>query len=178
MDFTKLYNDLAPYIIAIYPCGSNTVPFITNNHDVDYVIYVTPDMPKKLHPQIFKYKQPNEDFFVRQFNGVIPCGWWSWSEKYNKPLIGEDILSNFDFFEHKYEWLDIARNTLKRFPAFDGQNSSIFKRCYHILAGLYVLENGHYNFSDEQIANIKLVHDGQMTQELHQFIVDKLNANV
>ena len=49
-----------------------------------------------------------------------------------------------------------------------------FKFWYHILTGIYLLDNGKYELTDEQIANVRLCHDKQMTQEIYDYIQKRL----
>ena len=37
-----------------------------------------------------------------------------------------------------------------------------------------MLENGKYELTEEQIANVRLCHDSKMTEEIYEFIQNKL----
>ena len=174
MDFNKLYEDLQPYIISVYKGGSRRIPFLTNNHDYDYEIYVRPDMPKNFAPKIFKDRTRGEDIYVRRDGDNVEIGFWSWSLKYGEPIVGENIFENFDFFAIKDRWLEVAYQIFTKYKFFDDKYGGTIKRWYHILSGLYVLENGCYDFTEKQIAKIQLLHDRQGTQEIYEEIQELL----
>lgn len=173
MNFEKLYNDLHPYIVAVYKGGSNRIPFIKNPHDRDYEVYIKPDMPKTLFPKIFTDRERGEDICVRRDGENVAVAYWTWSLKYSEVIVGNDILKDFDFFTIKDEWINVARDMLQKCRYFNETGGTV-KRWYHVLAGLYVIENGGYDFTEEQIENIRLLHDRQGTVELYDYIKKKL----
>ena len=48
------------------------------------------------------------------------------------------------------------------------------KQWYHILTGIYLIQNGSYDLTYEQKHNIQMCHDKRMTSELFEWIQEQL----
>ena len=44
------------------------------------------------------------------------------------------------------------------------------KYWYHILTGIYLIQNGKYELTEEQAQNVNLCHDKKMTLEIYNSI--------
>ena len=49
------------------------------------------------------------------------------------------------------------------------------KMWYHILTGIYLIENGEYSLKEDQIKNVQLCHDKKMTPEIYEYIQQQLS---
>lgn len=159
-------KEFEPWLISVAKTGSVSLPWIKNPHDIDYVFYVNGKDNKKL-VELFKLKPKNECWIVGELNiqGSRP---YSYEYYYLQPIFGT-IFPDYNIFNYKTEY---KASLIKK-----GYNKALYsgqKFWYHILTGIYLLENDSYTLTDEQIANIRLCHDRAITEELYNFIQQKL----
>ena len=168
MDIQKL-KDLGDLVIAVYKTGSSVVPWIENEHDTDYVIFVKDTRDKRIR-NIYKEKQENECFICTTVEKKQNPRIFSY-ERYFEQIQYGDFVENegYFIFDHKDEYKQcLVDNGLGK--PYDTR----FKFWYHILTGIYLLDNGEYELTDEQIANVRLCYDKQMSQEIYDYIQKRL----
>lgn len=155
--------------VSLYQVGSRVLPWITNAHDTDYCFYMDGPCEAKLAAKIFQYRESKECFFIRPIRTIPNSRIYSYIEWYKKPLFGKEVPM-YNLFEH----IDEYKQCLIDYNSGKGYEPDR-KSWYHVLTGIYMLENGDYHLTDEQTANVQLCHDRQMTHEIYDFIQEKLN---
>lgn len=150
------------WLVSIALTGSKSLSWIENHHDTDYVFYVNDMKNHKALVELFKLKPKNECWRVSCFD--IKARIYAYQYHFLQVLYGNEV-PQYDIFEHS--------NDYKRKMVEYGLNKPLTpydKFWYHILTGIYMLQNGKYELTDEQIANVRLCHDKQMTQEIYDYI--------
>lgn len=158
----NLFNQ---YIKGIYKCGSSVLDWIENPHDVDYVFYVENLGQDSRLSALYAHRPDGECWFCREKEGPAI---YAYLFKFATKLYGEDIPM-WDIFEHENEYKELL--------VYHGLGNPIKHRkfWYHILTGIYMLENGDYTLTEEQVANVRLCHSRLMTEEIYQYIQTKLS---
>lgn len=156
-----------PWLQSVCLTGSRTLPWIQDPHDNDLVLYVD-GIDKLLAEEILAQKEENDCIRFCDINTVNLVRIYSYQYHFLQPLLGTNI-PHYDIFEHveeqKREMLRyVDRGILEKSP----------KRWYHILTTIYMLDNGKYELTDEQIKNVNLCHDYKMTEELYTYIQGRL----
>lgn len=159
------------WIKAIYKTGSAILPWIADPRDEDYVFLVDEEqatIPRKA-----------ELYDLRPINTTWICTSRPYLSKeiiayechFVELLAGENSTELYDIFknEAEYKW-----TLVKTGLGANLERTQTWKFWYHILTGIYLLENGDYALTDEQIVNVQLCHDRKMTKELYEFIQSKL----
>lgn len=82
-----------------------------------------------------------------------------WSS-FNVGSTNKGILTLYD----SGKMVDISSNGL------GCEYSPLRKHWYHILTGIYLIQNDSYELTEEQMSNIRLCHARQMTQEIYDYI--------
>lgn len=158
------------WIVAINKMGSAVLPWIENPNDTDYEVYVTSCKELTKLSKLYSYKNKEDSLFVRDecwfTRDKRPCAPYCYQYHYAQKLYGRD-LPEYNIFEHKEDYKQCLVKA-----GLGATNSGKF--WYHILTGIYMLENGDYTLTEAQIANIRLCHDQQMTTEAYEFIQNKL----
>lgn len=153
------------WIKAVYKVGSQTLPYIDNCHDLDFTIIVDHFPSHSQLCKFYNYKPDLEDWFCTKRTDL-----WRSSRSYNchyaELIYGEPLDNIYDIFEH----IDDYKAELVKDYGVSYEETKKYKFWYHILTGIYLLQNGKYELTDEQIANVRLCHDRQMTQELYDYI--------
>jgi hypothetical protein len=88
-----------------------------------------------------------------------------------KLLAGENSAELYDIFKNEAEY---KQTLIKTGLGANFERTQAWKFWYHILTGIYMLENGKYELTEEQIANVRLCHARKMTEEIYEFIQSKL----
>lgn len=165
----ELIEKYASLINSVYLTGSFVVPWIENSHDRDYVIFVN-DIRDARIADLYKEKQKDECFLCTTVEKKQNPRIFSYERYFEQIQYGDFVESEGYFiFDHKDEYKQcLVDNGLGK--PYDTR----FKFWYHILTGIYLLDNGEYELTDEQIANVRLCHDKQMTQEIYDYIQKRL----
>ena len=165
----ELIEKYASLINSVYLTGSFVVPWIENSHDRDYVIFVN-DIKDARIADLYKEKQKDECFLCTTVEKKQNPKIFSYERYFEQIQYGDFVESEGYFiFDHKDEYKQcLVDNGLGK--PYDTR----FKFWYHILTGIYLLDNGEYELTDEQIANVRLCHDKQMTQEIYDYIQKRL----
>lgn len=164
MEIEKFEN--LNWVIAIYKVGSSTLPWINSPNDTDYVFLVNENVSKKQLAELYQLQPENETWVCNKranlFNGIP-----SYNCTFAELVYGNNNYALYDIFDnvkdYKYRLFSGGYNV-------DFEKYKRFKFWYHILTGIYLLQNGKYELTDEQIANVRLCHDKQMTQEIYDYI--------
>lgn len=163
----EILEQFKPWLISVARVGSSVLPWIDNPRDTDYLFIVENHRLPKKSIELRKYQPSNECWLIvpleRTLN-TVGIYQYHWLE----PIFG-DTFPKYDIFEHLEEYKEtLVRRGLGYI--FD----TGFKYWYHILTGIYLIENGKYELTDEQTANVRLCHDRQMTQEIYEYIQETL----
>ena len=156
-----------PWLISVVRTGSSTLPWISMPHDTDYICFVQNKRNTKQLVELYKLKPKNECWMVREFElGKVRI--YSYEYHYLQPLFGNEFPT-YDIFEHINEY--------KKILVESGLGTTFVpehKFWYHILTGIYLLDNGKYELTPEQENEIRLCHSRQMTKEIYNFIQQRL----
>lgn len=159
-------EEFKPWLISVVKTGSRTLPWITNPNDYDFIFYTQNIDNGQLLTKLFNMKE-KECWGVSLLKPKFAP--FAYEYHYMVNVYG-DQKPNYDIFEHIAEYkLCLVKRGLNR--ENDGK-----KNWYHILTGIYLLDNGEYSLTEEQIININLCHDKQMTPEIYQYIQERLTT--
>lgn len=169
MDIELLNEAYGDWIVGIYRIGSSVVPWIDSPHDIDYLIFVTDNHDIRMG-ELLEKRPEGECWFVSCPNKTRHPRNWSYICNFKELLYGKPMASEeYDIFEHEQEY----KTHLIQY-ALGKPYSPQYKFWYHVLTAIYLFDNGGYFVTDEQKANIKLCHDKQMTQEIYDYIQNRL----
>lgn len=156
-----------PWLISVAKTGSSTLPWIDNPHDIDYIFYVTDNHDARKMFEIQSKKPYNECWLIDEF-GRQNMRIYAYEYHFLKPIYGEDFPT-YDVLEHipEYKEMLVIRG-------LDCDFDPLRKEWYHILTGIYLIQNGNYELTDEQAANVRLCHNRQMTQEIYNYMQEQL----
>ena len=171
MEFNELM-EMFPSIQAVYKTGSSTLPWIDNPRDTDYIIMVDNSFTVLLRHKLLKYKPKNESWIIKQ-NKYISKECFAYEYAFLEHICGQDICVPYNIFENKEEY---KQTLVKR-----GYNISLAhtvggKFWYHVLTGIYMIDNNSIELSEEQIANIRHCHDISLTKNLYNYIQERLSS--
>ena len=167
----EILEQFKPWLISVAKIGSSVLPWIDNPRDTDYIFVVQDSHLIKKNIELRKYQPSNECWLIvplKRSLTMIGVYQYHWLE----PIFGE-TFPQYDIFEHLDEY---KQNLVMRgLGAIFNPN---FKHWYHLLTGIYLVENGKYELTEEQAANVRLCHDRQMTQEIYNYIQEKCNRHI
>lgn len=167
------FKNFSPWLVSVLQTGSRVLPWIDNPHDHDYEFYVADTNDYKQLSELYKNKPWGECWFTKPIDENLPLRTSSYVQHFSKPIYG-DYFFDQDIFNCKDEYKKVLIKTNENVKG--GVKSIVWKGWYHILTGIYLLENGEYKLTEEQKANVNLCHDGNMTIELYNYIQEKLKA--
>ena len=146
-------------IKAIYKTGSSLL--LNNYRDIDYIYYYENDYEKVSDRHKDIHYVPI-DKAKRIFLG---CYIYSLMEH----VWGIDLgFDTFNLFDHEKEYHAL----LKKYVGWLKTND---KNWYHVLVGVYMLENRKIELTKEQLANVQKVHDDRcISEKLYTYIIEKL----
>lgn len=157
-----------PWVISVAKTGSSALPWIKDPYDTDYVFYVTNRRDTARLIKLFKLKPIDECWIVGELSTNKCARLYAYEYHYLQPLFGTEF-PDYDIFEHINEYKQILINHGLGQPLVVKH-----KFWYHVLTGIYMLDNGRYELTEEQIKNVNLCHDRQMTEELYNYIQERL----
>lgn len=154
------------FVKAVYKTGSQILPWINNPNDSDYLFLIDENCSNFSLADLYKYK-PFGETWVCTKKSDLSCGTVSYNCYFCELIYGENAGKVYNIFENMvdYKW-ELVRFGLNA----DYEKTKKYKFWYHILTGIYLLRNGKYELTDEQIANVRLCHDKQMTREIYDYI--------
>ena len=159
--------------MIVYKTGSGVNPYINNPHDNDYIVFLGDN-----EFDSFNQTKYNDGHLMKRqlstYGDVVKVHSYLWG--YMQLVEGQAVqLPNF--FDKKDEWLSVAKTYLyyegKRKSHLD-QNGKQRKSFYHLLMGLYILQNNSFELSTEQANNVQLAHDGNLPQEIIEWLYSKI----
>jgi hypothetical protein len=179
LDIKTIFDYVADDCIAIYYGGSRVDPVVDNPHDYDYICFAKRLRSQRLHQKLTKAKLAvsgsipkkerekqsaiqSHDSPVRDFSQVrvVPytkITWFSYLDSLMIKVVGEDICPKTDIItEHRAEFIECLKTKAKEL--IDGKILNQ-KRWYHLLRGIYILQNNSYEVTDEQRREINILHD-------------------
>lgn len=162
------YNNYKHWIVTVEQTGSSILPWIENPHDVDYIFYVN-DMDRiDLMIELLKHKPHGECWFIDSAHKNETAKYHAYQQIFRKHIYGR-LRSAFDIFQnivaYKHELVSYGLQ-----EPFSPQ----YKKWYHILTGIYLIQNESYELTSEQKHNIQMCHDNRMTPELFEWIQEQL----
>lgn len=163
----EILEKFKPWLISVAKVGSSVLPWIDNPRDTDYLFVVQNNRLTKNNIELRKYQPSNECWLLVPLERsltMIGVYQYHWLE----PIFGE-TFPQYNIFEHldEYKQTLVERGLGKIYDPY-------FKYWYHLLTGIYLVENGKYELTEEQAANVRLCHDRQMTQEIYDYIQETL----
>ena len=187
----QLYNYIKSKCKALYKAGSLTIPFLTGQRDIEYAFFcdsdddaceclailyppatevtgiVVNEMGEEETVTTVVQNEPLIDYKVRLIRGSSPkCEIWSY--QYHYACIGEHYGKNISGYD--YNILDHKKDYVDKLIGFYYENhKKTDKLWYHILIGLFILENNSYDLTQEQQHTVQLAHDKQMTDEAYNY---------
>lgn len=154
-------------VVSVARTGSSVLPWINNPHDTDYIIYV-----KDRHELKYLRKQckdiPNNECWIFSTIEGAKMQLYAYQYRFLQTIYGTDVPT-YDLLEHvaDYKRLLVTYGLKHKSPITS-------KQWYHILTGIYMIQNGSYELTDEQKHNIQMCHDKRMTPELFEWIQEQL----
>jgi hypothetical protein len=118
--------------------------------------------------ELLDKKPIGECWFVDEFK-LQGMRIYSYEYHFLKPIYGE-IFPTYDVLEHISEYKKMLVN-----DGFNKEFNQNIKLWYHILTGIYLIQNGKYELTEEQIKNVRLCHGKKMTPELYNYIQEQLS---
>ena len=165
MTILEAAEKFKPYIIAIVKSGSSVLPWINNPHDTDYIIY-TDDEHAEWVSKFYKLKPKGDCWFIINVSNK-KIRLFQYLYHYSQLIYGAPIEPRPDIFEFEKEY------KLKLIELF-GKAHRKQKYWYHVLTGIYLLENKDYYLTEEQKYNVQLCRDRQTTLEIYNYIQEQL----
>lgn len=155
-----------PWIKTVAKTGSSTLPWIKHPNDVDY-LFICGKVPSgREHNNFFRQKPDTECWLSRMMSSKFDHI-WAYELPFMQVCYGTE-LPKWDIFEQQTEYKKILIDY-----GLDNPHSNI-KMWYHVLTGIYMLDNGDYFLTEEQAENVNLCHDRQMTKEIYDYIQKRL----
>jgi hypothetical protein len=156
-----------PWLKSVALTGSSTLPWINNPRDLDYKFFVENTHKGTLVAKLLTQKPRDECWFIADLDPPS-MRIFEYEYEFFEPIYGSE-------FPRSRVLEDI--NTYKALIIKLGkyQYTPEVKIWYHILTGIYLIQNGKYELTEDQIKNVQLCHDKRMTPEIYQFIQDQLS---
>lgn len=156
-----------PWLISVAKTGSSTLPWIENPRDVDYIFYVTENQNTEKMLKLYSKKPYKECWLIDEL-GQQDMRIYAYEYHFLEPIYGEDFPT-YDVLKHIPEYKEMLIN-----QGLECDFEPLRKAWYHILTGIYLIQNNSYELTEEQIQNVRLCHDKRMTQEIYNFIQEQL----
>ena len=180
-----LYDVVKNYCIGIVLIGSYVLPWIRNKHDIDVLVIFKDNMKYDL---LTCYSENIALIRELQAQGITPlirdfdrllnqerC--YVYENNFCIKLFeSEPFNTSFDIFNKRY--VNILKANFEYVSNEYQDKNQIPKFLYHILTGIYMIQNNSYELTEEQIENINIVHDMEDTEmigELFNYCKEWLN---
>lgn len=178
LDIEAIFQLIEPYCAAVYYGGSRVDPVINNPHDYDYICFTKPlykygllqclrknnlraTLSTKTKKTTQKVHEVSKEFLadfsqVRAFP-YTQITWFSYLDVLMIKLKGEDVCPKTDVIkEHRLEFLRCLYEKATLLKTGKMRNQ---KRWYHLLRGVYILQNNSYEVTEDQRKEINILHD-------------------
>jgi hypothetical protein len=156
-----------PWLISVARTGSSTLPWVDEPRDTDFIFYVTDNTIFEKVFEIHRQKPQKECWLIDIF-GKQGMRLYAYQYQFLKPVYGEEFPT-YSVLEHIPEYKKLLIDLGLHYD-FDPQR----KHWYHILTGIYFIQNGKYELTEEQAQNVRLCHGRKMTLELYNYIQEQL----
>lgn len=192
----RIYNYIKGHCIALYKAGSCAVPFLTKERDIEYALICSSDedrftcldilFPPQIEIEVPIINENGEEEIIKsvvQEEPLVPlktrfikernprCEIWSY--QYHYAYIGEHYGQ--DIPEYDYNILDHKKDYIDKLIEFYYQaHRKNDKQWYHILIGLYILENNSYELTQTQQHEVQLAHDNKISDATYNWALSKL----
>lgn len=102
---------------------------------------------------------------------------YAYLDHFRETLYGEDLPIVSDIFERKDEYLAALKKAIAHFKKFP----KVYKSLYHVLIGAFMLKNGSYDLTADQIEIVKKAHgkdEGSYEEnlELAESLIEELGS--
>ena len=199
----QFYNEHKNDIEYIIIGGSSSLSYINNIHDID--VFVTfkdrdnidekkqylLDFQKELRQlddrimiishflAVDKHWYDESVFVPKELEARAKLPAYAYLFRYDKFVCGNDNIDkkNIDILNEptRGRYIESLKRCSLRVKNYYESRKKYSKSIYHLLTGIYILQNNSYDLTKEQIANINLVHDKECTQELYDFVINEIN---
>ena len=159
-------NNYKPWLISVGLTGSSVLPWIEKPNDTDYIFYVTNNRTEEKLFSLMKEKPYNECWFVQELDKAT-MAFYAYEYHFIKPIFGEKF-PDYDVLQHIVDYKKILIQHI------NNEFNPKAKYWYHILTGIYLIQNGKYELTEEQAQNVNLCHDKKMTLEIYNSIQEQL----
>ena len=171
-----IYNKIKQYCTCIFIGGSYTYSFLNSHHDIDVFIVCPTDEDRKNARNFIRKEdkecmdilaslKQNDHLVIMVTTEFAVLQWFAFSYQYNfkdaKVLFGNSIDFPKDIFTYKGEYLAALQYTSEKIHFFLEKDNKVHKDLYYMLTGVYMLQNGSYDLTPEQIENINICHEYQ-----------------
>lgn len=163
----EILDQYKPWLISVVKTGSSILPWIDEPRDTDYRFYVTNNTLSKKMAELYKCK-PHKECWLIDVIDQPKMRLFSYQNHFLVPVYGE-YLPTYDVLEHipEYKTVLIKHGLDKEFEPFN-------KYWYHILTGIYIIQNNSYELTEEQAKNVHMCHGRKMTRELYDYMQEQL----
>lgn len=141
--------------------GSATLDFLEPN-DYDIFVLVDSSMGEdellQLNADMETLEEEGKPVICHFFKGFALHKYmthYAYLDHFRKKLYGDDLPIVSDIFERKDEYLEALRKAIAHFRKFP----KVYKSLYHVLIGAFMLKNGSYDLTADQIEIVKKAHD-------------------
>lgn len=160
-------NKYAPWLISVAKTGSSVLPWIECPHDTDYVFYLTDNHLGEKIVELTKKRPQGECWLLDDPNSQF-MRIYAYQYHYLQPIYGK-VFPKYDVLEHIPEYKKmLVELGLSQEPDVKT------KQWYHILTGIYLIQNGKYELTDDQIKNIRICYNKEMTLDIYNYIREQL----
>lgn len=164
------FEKYGSFIKAVYIGGSCCHPYIENPNDIDYIIIVDNIKDKRVS-QLFSEREDGECYIVRQVGNERKMSPANYMNHFSKLIYGvDDCSEKTDIFSNKEEY----KKCLVEY-AYNKEYNPNIKLWYHVLTGIYFLQNGKYELTEYQAEQVRKCHDKKMDYGIYRFIQHELS---
>lgn len=169
-----IYNAIKEHCIGIYVGGSFGISYLNSYHDIDIFI-VCPNLEERkiVFKMIRKDNQELKnkvDYLKEKYNAMVLTttlfdqqhffgSSYQFHYKNDCVVFGQEINFAQDILGNKNDYIQMLKYLLEKVHYFKEKKNIILKDIYHILTGIYILQNNSYDFTSEQIENINICHE-------------------
>lgn len=158
------------FIKSVYIGGSCCHPYIENPNDIDYIIIVE-DIKDKMVAELFSEREPYECYIIRQVGSESKMLPRDYMKHFSKLIYGTEYFDEeVDIFSKKEEYKKCLVEC-----AYNKEYNTNTKMWYHVLTGIYFLQNGKYELTEYQAEQVRKCHDKQMDYGIYRFIQHELS---
>lgn len=197
------YNENKDMLESIIIGGSSNLSYINNAHDIDiYVTFITRENVRDKMNSLLKLQQEvkaiEDKIMILPHFLEVTQHWYDETSpisealsrraelpgyayifRYDGILCGEDTvgIKNIDVLTEptRSRYIKSLKKYVARVKEVFNDRGWYEKSIYHLLTGIYILQNNSYDLTEEQIANINLAHDKQCTHELYEFVITEID---